>query len=350
MITKELNKVKGIFKETHVSGVLLALVLIIVIASLVSPYFLTSYNLQAVIRSLAFVSIVAIGQACLLILGERLSISAIAGLCGVLGGILMVNASVNPYLAFCLMSALGAGFGLINGILVTGLKLNSLVVTIGMSGVYGGINLVISKGKAITGIPKEIYFWEQGKFLGVPMPFVIMLVVLIVVMILTRYTPFGRYMYAIGNSSQAAEILGIKVRLVRTVTFMIVGLLAALAGMVMVARLGSSQPSIGLGSRLIKPLLKEEADMGIWIETCKPYIDAFHLQQTDGMLDRHWDFTKQGLLTTDLIRKITEEHNVAHLVQYVEVVYAFEETDEDVYENMRRTMSLLQDTLGEGGC
>jgi len=104
------------------------------------------------------------------------------------------------------------------------------------------------------------------------------------------------------------------------------------------------------GHALFKPLLKEEADMGIWIETCKPYIDAFHLQQTDGMLDRHWDFTKQGLLTTDLIRKITEEHNVAHLVQYVEVVYAFEETDEDVYENMRRTMSLLQDTLGEGGC
>ncbi|NLZ45039.1 MAG: ABC transporter permease [Clostridia bacterium] len=252
MITKELNKVKGIFKETHVSGVLLALVLIIVIASLVSPYFLTSYNLQAVIRSLAFVSIVAIGQACLLILGELdLSIGAIAGLCGVLGGILMVNASVNPYLAFALCLLLGAGFGLINGILVTGLKLNSLVVTIGMSGVYGGINLVISKGKAITGIPKEIYFLGQGKFLGVPMPFVIMLVVLIVVMILTRYTPFGRYMYAIGNSSQAAEILGIKVRLVRTVTFMIVGLLAALAGMVMVARLGSSQPSIGLGSRLI---------------------------------------------------------------------------------------------------
>lgn len=246
MITKELNKVKGIFKETHVSGVLLALVLIIVIASLVSPYFLTSYNLQAVIRSLAFVSIVAIGQACLLILGELdLSIGAIAGLCGVLGGILMVNASVNPYLAFALCLLLGAGFGLINGILVTGLKLNSLVVTIGMSGVYGGINLVISKGKAITGIPKEIYFLGQGKFLGVPMPFVIMLVVLIVVMILTRYTPFGRYMYAIGNSSQAAEILGIKVRLVRTVTFMIVGLLAALAGMVMVARLGSSQPSIG---------------------------------------------------------------------------------------------------------
>lgn len=104
------------------------------------------------------------------------------------------------------------------------------------------------------------------------------------------------------------------------------------------------------GHALFKPLLKEEADMSIWFETCRPYIDALHLQQTDGMLDRHWDFTKQGLLTTDLIRKITEEHNAAHLVQYVEVVYAFEETDEDVYENMRRTMLLLQDALGGGGC
>ena len=114
-----------------------------------------------------------------------------------------------------------------------------------MSGVYKGINLVISKGRAITGIPKEIHFLGQGDLFGVPMPFVIMLIVMVGIVFLTRYTPFGRYMYAIGNSAEAARILGIRVRLIRVLTYMLVGMVAALAGMLMVARLGSAQPSIG---------------------------------------------------------------------------------------------------------
>ncbi|MTI61465.1 MAG: ABC transporter permease [Firmicutes bacterium] len=241
-----INKFMENFKESRISGVFIALLFIIIIASFVSPYFLTTYNIQSVIRSLAFVSIVAIGQACLLILGELdLSVGAIAGLSGVLGGMMMVNASINPYLAFILCLLIGAGFGFINGILVSGLNLNSLVVTVGMTGIYSGVNLVISKGKAITGIPEEIYFLGQGKLFGIPMPFIIMLVVLAVIVFITRYTPFGRYVYAIGNSKEAAKILGIRVNLVTIITFMIVGLLSALAGMVMVARLGSSQPSIG---------------------------------------------------------------------------------------------------------
>lgn len=246
MNLEKVQKVINFLRGTRISGVFLALVLIMVIASIASPYFLTAYNIQAVVRTLAFVSIVAIGQACLLLIGELdLSVGSIAGLCGVLGGMLMVNASVNPYVAFVLCLLLGTLFGFVNGLLVTGLNLNSLVVTIGMSGVYGGINLVISKGKAITGIPREIYFLGQGKLMGIPMPFIIMLAVLVIVLFLTKYTPFGRYMYAIGNSKQAAQILGIRVKMVRVTTFMMVGFLAALAGMVMVARLGSSQPSIG---------------------------------------------------------------------------------------------------------
>jgi len=240
------NNLIQYFKNFRMSGIFIVFILIIIIASIASPYFLSVYNLQSVIRSLAFVGIVAIGQACLLILGELdLSVGAIAGLSGVLGGIMMVNASMNPYIAFVLSLLLGAGFGFINGILVTTFNLNALVVTIGMTGVYQGINLVITKGKAIIGIPREIYFLGQGTFFNIPMPFIIMLITLLIIVFITKFTIFGRYMYAIGNSKEAAEMLGIRVKRVRIVTFMITGLLAALAGMLMVARLGSSQPSIG---------------------------------------------------------------------------------------------------------
>jgi ribose transport system permease protein len=239
------NVIKGL-QAKQSGGVLLALAIIVVVASIVSPYFLTVYNMQAVVRSLAFVALVAIGQACLLIIGELdLSVGAIAGLCGVVGGMLMVQAGVNPYLSFALCLLLGTVFGFINGIIIAGLNLNSMVVTIGMTGVYTGINLVLSEGKAITGIPDAIYFLGQGEIFNIPMPFVIMGVVLAIILFITKLTPFGRYMYAIGNSRQASQILGIKVNAIRVITFMIAGLLSALAGMIMVARLGSSQPSIG---------------------------------------------------------------------------------------------------------
>ena len=236
----------SILKEKQISGIMAVLGLMIVIASLSSPYFLTAYNLKAVIRSLAFVSIVAIGQGCLLLIGEiDLSVGSVAGLCGVIGGILMVNVGINPYLSLILCLLLGAILGILNGLITVNLKLSSLIVTIGTAGIYKGINLVISKGRAITDIPKEIYFLGQGYLFNIPMPFVIMLVVLVLIVFLTKYTPFGRYMYAVGNSKEASWILGIKVNFIRISTFMITGLLAALAGMIMVARLGSSQPAIG---------------------------------------------------------------------------------------------------------
>lgn len=233
-------------RKSSMTNIGLVLIFLVIIASVFSPYFLDSYNLQSLVRDLAFVGIIALGQACLLIIGEiDLSVGKIASLCGVIGGMLMVTNSVNPYLSLILCLLLGVILGAINGLIVTGLNLNSIVVTIGMTGVYGGINLVLTKGKAITNIPEEIYFLGQGSILGVPMPFVIMLIVLIAIIFITKYTQFGRYMFAIGNSPEAAKILGIKVKKIRTIVFVIVGFLSALAGMLMVARLGTAQPSIG---------------------------------------------------------------------------------------------------------
>jgi ribose transport system permease protein len=236
----------GLLKRTRGIGVITAFFAIVAFASIGSPYFLSTYNLQALTRSLSFVGIVALGQACLLLIGELdLSLGALAGFCGVIGGVLMVNLGYNPWLSFAMCLLLGAGCGFLNGTLVAKLNLNSLVVTVGMSGVYTGLNLVISHGRAITGIPREIYFLGQGDLLGMPTPFITMLIVALLIMFLTQYTLFGRYMYAVGNNREAAKIIGIRVDQIQVRTFTLSGLLAALAGMIMVARLGSSQPAIG---------------------------------------------------------------------------------------------------------
>ena len=224
--------------------------MMIIIASVASPYFLDMYNLQSLIRDLAFIGMIGIAQSLLLLIGELdLSVGKIASLCGILAGMMMVNYGINPWLALALALALalllGLVFGCINGLIITKLRLNSMVATIGMQGVYGGINLVLTKGKAITGIPEDIYILGKGNLGPVPFPFVFCVGVLILILFMVKKTKTGRYIYAIGNSREAAKILGIKVDKIRVMIYAIVGLISSLAGILYVARLGSSQSAIG---------------------------------------------------------------------------------------------------------
>lgn len=103
---------------------------------------------------------------------------------------------------------------------------------------------------------------------------------------------------------------------------------------------------IDWGHALYKPLLKEEADIHLWFQQCAPYIGAIHLQQTDGLLDRHWDFThKDGIITPELIKSAVQKANLEDITQYLEVVTIFEEDDDTVYEGMKKTMEYLHREL-----
>ena len=236
----------SILIRNPLAGVFVALVVIFGISAIVSPYFLTAYNMSVIARGLAFVGLVTIAQSSLMILGELdLSLGTIGGLCGVVSGMLMVQAGLPWPVALVLALLLGMALGFINGFLVTALGLHSLVLTIGTAGIYGGAILVLTKGVAITGIPAGIQFLGRGDFLGIPVPFLIMLAVLGVALFLTLKTPVGRYMYAIGNNAAAARMLGIRVDRIRLLVFTFAGMLSALAGLLMVARLGTAQPSIG---------------------------------------------------------------------------------------------------------
>lgn len=233
-------------KRSNMTAITIILALMILLASFSSEYFLDEYNLKALVRDLAFIGMIGIGQALLLLIGELdLSVGKIASLCGIIAGMLMVTFGFNPYLSLAAALTLGVMLGALNGLIITKLRLNSMVVTIGMAGVYGGITLVLTKGKAVTNIPEVIHFLGKGHLGPVPVPFVFTIAVLLAVLFLVKKTKTGRYIYAIGNSQEAARILGIKVDRVRILNYAIVGFISALAGILYVARLGSSQASIG---------------------------------------------------------------------------------------------------------
>lgn len=249
-MNKEKTKTNNVFvnalKKSNMTAIGVVLLLMIIIASVASPYFLDMYNLQSLIRDLAFIGMIGIAQSLLLLIGELdLSVGKIASLCGILAGMMMVNYGFNPWLSLGAALLLGLVFGCINGLIITKLRLNSMVATIGMQGVYGGINLVLTKGKAITGIPEDIYILGKGNLGPVPFPFVFCVAVLILIIFMVKKTKTGRYIYAIGNSREAAKILGIKVDKIRVMIYSIVGLISSLAGILYVARLGSSQSAIG---------------------------------------------------------------------------------------------------------
>lgn len=104
---------------------------------------------------------------------------------------------------------------------------------------------------------------------------------------------------------------------------------------------------IDWGHALFKPLLKEEADIDLWFEKCKEYIGGIHLQQTDGLYDRHWDFTDpNGIITPEKILESTKKAGLDDVYQYLEVITIYEEKDETVFENMKKTMEYLHEKLG----
>jgi D-erythrulose 1-phosphate 3-epimerase len=96
------------------------------------------------------------------------------------------------------------------------------------------------------------------------------------------------------------------------------------------------------GHALYKPLLKEKADMELWLGTCRNFISAIHLQQTDGMLDRHWGFSKEGLVNADYIKKVAAKTGTEDIIQYLEVVPPFEVFDADVYKEIQTSVKILK--------
>lgn len=244
-----INGLTGIGRSRNASqllGVFGALMLIFIISCVISSNFLTDYNMTIIIRDLAFIGMVAVAQGILLLLGDiDLSLGAIAGLCAVVAARLLVDASMPPVYAISIGLLAGASLGFVNGFLVTTFKLNPLVLTIGTQTAFTGLNLVITRGRTITGLPESVTFLGQGLVFGIPIPAYFLIGVFLIALFLTTKTVFGRQLYAIGNNNEAARIVGINAQKIRVIAYVISGTFAGLAGILMSFRLLAAQTAIG---------------------------------------------------------------------------------------------------------
>lgn len=223
-----------------------ALVLVFLIFAAVADRFLDPNNLINVVRQVSTLAIVAFGMTIAMAAGDfDLSVGSVAGLAGVLvTGLLTTGYS----LAVALLVGLVVGvlFGMLNGVITTKVGIPSIIVTLGTSSIASGIIFMYTEGRAVYGgLPHSFTALGRGSVFGLPTPIIIMLLIGVAVYILLNKTTAGRYIYAVGGNAVAAKLSGINTLKYRTLGLIFSGTGAAIAGIVLAARLGSGQPTAG---------------------------------------------------------------------------------------------------------
>ncbi|SFJ88225.1 ABC transporter permease [Thermoflavimicrobium dichotomicum] len=233
-------------------GALIGLILLSVTLTLLTDKFLTLDNLMNIFRQSSVNCLLAIGMLLtILTAGIDLSVGSILAISTMLMGIVVVKWGMNPILGMAVCLGVGAFFGWLNGILLTKLRLpHPFISTLGTMNIARGLALIVTAAAPIAGFPYMIQFVGR-EFIG-PVPISFLLVIIVYVgfhLFLTR-TATGRYIYAIGGNKEAARLSGINVNRVLVIVYTMSGLMAALAGLVMVGRVNSAFPLAGLSYEL----------------------------------------------------------------------------------------------------
>jgi ribose transport system permease protein len=219
--------------------------------AIASPHFWTESNLSTVIRQTVVINLMALGMTLIIISGGiDLSVGSILAFGGFMGTLSMQKGYSIP-VAIAVGIAAGTMCGLLNGTLITRLKVNPFIVTLGTMGIYRGVTLLISNGLPVHEIPLKFAFLGSGTVLRhIPVGLLILLVCAGAMHVVLEHTRLGRYAFSIGSNPEAAFYAGIPVAFNITCVYAIAGGLTGLSGMIEASRLMSGQPTAGNGYEL----------------------------------------------------------------------------------------------------
>ncbi|AUH53551.1 ribose ABC transporter permease [Chromobacterium sp. ATCC 53434] len=233
-------------------GPFIALALVVVGLSVMSPDFLTVNNLLNVMRQVSINALIAFGMTLVILLGGiDLSVGSILALSSVIAATLL-RAGADPMLATLAGIAAGAAMGLFNGLVISKGRVAPFIATLATMTILRGLALVFSNGSPITGFDSELFSMLGGGYVAglVPVPVVSMLVLFVAFWFVLKKTVFGRHLYAAGGNEEAARLSGVKVDRIKLWVYSISGAMSALAGVVLTSRLNSAQPTAGTGYEL----------------------------------------------------------------------------------------------------
>jgi len=227
-----------------------SLIVLFVALAIASPHFLTSTNLESVVRQTAVINTMSLGMTLIIIAGGiDLSVGAILAMSGVLGTMAMEHGLPVP--AGILIGVLtGLAWGTINGLLTTTLRIAPFIVTLGTLGIIRGLTLIITGGLPVQRVPPGFAFLGEGNLLGVPFVLWVVVICALGTHVILEHTRLGRHAFAIGSNPEAAVYAGVAVGFNTTAIYALGGLLTGLAGMIESSRLMTGVPTGGIGYEL----------------------------------------------------------------------------------------------------
>ncbi len=236
--------VKGI--RTNWITIVIFIVLLVALAIFV-PAFYQPANLLNVARQSSIVGVVAVGMTFVILTGGiDLSVGSILALSGVAMAML-INQGMVPGVAILIALLVGVATGIVNGIVVAVLKIQPFIATLASMVAITGLALRLTNGgpQPFNNIGDVFNFLGSGNVFGLPGPFLVFLIVAVIGILVLRYLPFGRFLYAIGGSPEAARLTGVPTRRTLVMAYAVSGLTAALAGVMTASRLGVGAPTAG---------------------------------------------------------------------------------------------------------
>lgn len=232
--------------------IMFVLLALMVLFSFASPYFLTVRNITNIIVQNTYFIIVAIGLSFVMIGGGiDLSVGYQMSLVGVVTAMLMVVYRVPVWSAISVGLLLGTVLGLVNGIIVTSIRVFPLIATLATSVIFQGISYLLSQSQTYRSYPPDFLFLTKGDVFGIPFDVVLTLVIIILASFVYAETIFGLRLIALGGNEEAARLAGINTRGVKVALYAICGFLVAIGTMVMISKADTTNSSFGPGTEFI---------------------------------------------------------------------------------------------------
>ena len=243
------SKLAAITKNTQFnsySGIILVIIVVCIFMTFRSDNFMTPNNILNILRQISVYGILACGMAFAMMTGGiDLTVGSVAGVSGAITALLVTETSVGLVPAILISLVAGAFMGWISGFIISKSGIPPFIMTLGMQITLRGVCYLICDGKPIGNLPKNMTYLGLGNILNIPVPIYFMVGTFIIVGIILAKTSFGRSVYATGGNYQAAFHSGINAKRVIMVAYVISGICAALAGVILAARNASAQPTGG---------------------------------------------------------------------------------------------------------
>ncbi len=227
---------------------LIVLLIIFIFFAFASDSFLKPTNLMNVLRQISINGIIATGMTLVILTGGiELSVGAVVALSSVVAALIANEANTAWWVSIIVAIAIATGLGCITGFFISVFNLAPFIMTLAMMTIARGLAFTFSDGKPVSGVHKAFLVIGKGDLLGIPIPVWILAAVVISTIVLLKYVPFGRYIYAVGGNEQAARASGINIRFVKFFAYVLAGFFTGVASVVLTSRLSAGLPQVAQG-------------------------------------------------------------------------------------------------------